>query len=206
MKEHANDPGDGSDDEQPEAGAGIDPSVRQIVLSAERWSAAEAYAAQERLEALRAPAARLLADVDALLLPTTARHPTHAEVAADPLGVNAQLGHFTTFVNLLDCAAVALPGERRPDGLPFGVQLIGPALTDRWLLELAAWWNGEPPLPAPGDPLVAVAGAHLRGQPLNHRLLALGGRFAAQTRTAPVYRAYELAGTPARPGLVHARA
>ena len=182
----------------------VDPSVRRIVLDAERWSAAEAYAAQERLAALRTAAAELLAVADALLLPTAARHPTHAEVAGDPIGVNAQLGRFTTFVNLLDCAAVALPGERRPDGLPFGVQLIAPALTDRWLLELAAWWGGEPPLPAPGDPLLAVAGAHLRGQPLNHRLVALGGRFARETRTAPVYRAYELAGTPARPGLVRA--
>lgn len=180
----------------------LDPSVRQIVLAAERWSAAEAYDAQERLAALKPAAAELLNAADALLLPTTSHHPTHAEVAVDPIGVNASLGRFTTFVNLLDLAAVALPGERRPDGLPFGVQLIAPALTDRWLLELAAWWGEEPPLPAPGDPLVAVAGAHLRGQPLNHRLLALGGRFAAQTRTAPVYRAYELAGTPARPGLV----
>ena len=34
-------------------------------------------------------------DVDALLLPVTPGHPTLAEVAADPVGVNARLGTYT---------------------------------------------------------------------------------------------------------------
>jgi allophanate hydrolase len=98
--------------------------------------------------------------VDALLLPVTPTHPTLAEVAADPVGVNARLGRFTNFVNLLDLAAVAVPADRRADGLPFGVQFIGPAFADDPLLDLAARWCGEPaaePAVPPGHTLVTVA-------------------------------------------------
>ena len=91
--------------------------------------------------------------VDALLLPITPTHPTPAEVAADPLGVNARLGTFTNFVNLLDLCAVAVPGVQTADGRPFGVQLIAPAFADAPLLDLAArWWGG--------------AGVHAAGRPV----------------------------------------
>jgi len=49
---------------------------------------------------------------------------------------------------------------------------------------------------------VAVFGAHLRGQPLNGRLLALGGRFLAACATAPSYRCHLVPGALPRPGLV----
>jgi allophanate hydrolase len=50
---------------------------------------------------------------------------------------------------------------------------------------------------------LAVVGAHLRGQPLNHQLTERGGRFVRLARTAPCYRLHALAGTtPAKPGLV----
>jgi allophanate hydrolase len=54
---------------------------------------------------------------------------------------------------------------------------------------------------------LAVAGAHLRGEPLHPALLALGARFVRATRTAPVYRmialpALDRPATPPRPGLV----
>jgi allophanate hydrolase len=56
--------------------------------------------------------------------------------------------------------------------------------------------------------LLAVAGAHLRGEPLNGVLVALGASFVRETRTAPVYRMVALppvpgrAGAPRRPGLI----
>ena len=68
---------------------------------------------------------------DALLLPVTPCHPTFAEVAADPVGVNSRLGTYTNFVNLLDLCAIAVPAGRRADGLPFGVQLIAPVVRRR---------------------------------------------------------------------------
>jgi len=50
--------------------------------------------------------------------------------------------------------------------------------------------------------LLAVVGAHLRGQPLNHQLTSRRARFVRRTRTAPRYRLYALANTqPPKPGL-----
>jgi allophanate hydrolase len=50
---------------------------------------------------------------------------------------------------------------------------------------------------------LAVVGAHLRGQPLNHQLTNLNARFVNSCKTAPLYRLYALPGTiPPKPGLV----
>lgn len=61
-------------------------------------------------------------------------------------------------------------------------------------------------VPATARTLLAVAGAHLSGQPLHSDLLGLGARLAATTRTAPVYRMVALPPIPgaqvARPGLI----
>jgi allophanate hydrolase len=61
--------------------------------------------------------------------------------------------------------------------------------------------------PAEPTTCLAVAGAHLRGEPLHPALLALGARFVRATRTAPVYRmvalpALDHPATPPRPGLI----
>ena len=125
----------------------------------------------------------------------TPEHPTLAEVAADPIGVNSRLGRFTNMVNLLDLCAVAFPGPDRSDGLPFGIQLLAPAGHDRVLIDLAATWCGEPA----EEILLAVAGAHLSGQPLNHELVRRGGRLAFDARTDASYRMYLVDGP--RPGL-----
>jgi allophanate hydrolase len=185
-------------------GEGIDPIVRDVILSGASWSAADAFRAQERLAAHAAAAARIWERVDALVLPTAPTIYRHAEVAADPVGTNSSLGVYTSFVNLLDLCAVAIPAGLREDGLPFGVSLIGPAFSDGPLLDLAARWPrpGEQPR-APVD--LAVCGAHLSGLPLNGELVALGARRVREAVTAPRYRLYALPGPePARPGLVRA--
>jgi allophanate hydrolase len=49
---------------------------------------------------------------------------------------------------------------------------------------------------------VAVVGAHLRGQPLNHQLVDHGGELIARTTTSATYRLYRLDdGPPLRPAL-----
>jgi hypothetical protein len=57
---------------------------------------------------------------------------------------------------------------------------------------------------APGAPelLLVVAGAHLRGQPLNPQLLDLAARFVEATTTAAAYRMFALDTVPAKPGVV----
>jgi allophanate hydrolase len=54
-----------------------------------------------------------------------------------------------------------------------------------------------------GEVLLAVAGAHLTGLPLNGELTSRGARLVGTAKTAAEYRFYALAGTvPAKPGLV----
>jgi allophanate hydrolase len=109
---------------------------------------------------------------------------------------------YTNMANLLDLCAVAVPAGLRPDGLPFGVQLLAPAFADRPLLDLAARWSGEPVATPAHRALLAVAGAHLTGQPRNRELLELGARLHSRARTAGGYRMYRVPGPFPRPGLV----
>ena len=55
-------------------------------------------------------------------------------------------------------------------------------------------------------PRLAVVGAHLTGQPLNHQLTERGARHVATVRTAPSYKLYALATEPPKPGLVRSDA
>jgi allophanate hydrolase len=190
-------------------GPHLDAVVRRIVTSASRLTAAQAFADLQRLQRLRAVVEPVWDRIDALLLPVTPGHPTLAEVRADPVGVNARLGTFTNMANLLDLCAVAVPAGTRPDGLPFGVQLLAPAFADDPLLDLAARWCGEAvpaaALPAgSGRGFLAVAGAHLTGQPLNAQLLGCGGRLHERARTAGGYRMYDVPGPLPRPGIIDA--
>ncbi|NJC72244.1 allophanate hydrolase [Planosporangium thailandense] len=185
-------------------GPHLDAVVRRIVHGAATVTGADVFRGQQRLAELRAAALRVFVGADALMLPVTPGHPTLAEVAADPIGVNARLGTYTNMVNLLDLCAVAVPAGHRDDGLPFGVQLIAPAFADGPLLDLAARWLGEPVRPPAVRSLLAVAGAHLTGEPLNDQLVALGGRLHARARTAGGYRMYRVEGPVPRPGLVRA--
>ena len=60
-----------------------------------------------------------------------------AELAAEPFALNANLGLYTNFVNLLDMSAIAVPAGFRANATGFGVTLIGPAFADAALLGLA---------------------------------------------------------------------
>jgi allophanate hydrolase len=98
-----------------------------------------------------------------LVLPTAPRQPTLAEVAADPLAVNRELGAFTNFVNLLDLSAIAIPAGEC-DGGQFGISLVGPAFADQVLADLAAELLDEPPPPSPAAGIALfVVGAHRHG-------------------------------------------
>jgi allophanate hydrolase len=182
--------------------ADADPTVAEIVRGAGKFTAADLVIDQQRLRESRAGAERLLHGFDALLLPTAPLHPTLTEVAADPIGVNAAMGTYTNFVNLLDMAAVAIPAGRAGTK-GFGVSVIVPAFHDQVAIDLAARAEGVPSaLFAPAETELVVFGAHLRGFPLNHQLTDLGARFAGDVATAPAYRMYELDTQPPKPLVV----
>lgn len=112
------------------------PVTRSIIEGGRRHSAADAFRALHRLAALRRETEPVWGRVDALAVPTAPLFPTLADMAADPLGPNARLGTFTNFVNLLGLAALSVPGPDRPDGLPAGITVIGPAGSDARLAAL----------------------------------------------------------------------
>jgi len=195
--------------------------VRGILASGRAYGAADLVDAQVRLRALAQHVAPMWERIDLLLLPTA---PTHYRIDAmreDPVQLNKNLGAYTNFVNLLDYAALSVPSSLRPDGLPFGITLVGPCGSDLKLAELGQRYHhatgltqgatGEP-LPPPADldlarqpatVKVAVVGAHLSGMPLNGQLTERGAVLLEKTHTAAQYRLYALPGTvPPKPGLV----
>jgi len=122
-------------DARPEA---LHPVTRFIISGAGKFSATDAFVAFYDLAALRRKADAAWADIDALVVPTAPIAPTLEEMAADPIGPNSRLGTYTNFVNLLDLAAIAVPGPFRGDGLPAGITFIGPRGTDHALANLGA--------------------------------------------------------------------
>jgi allophanate hydrolase len=169
-----------------------DPTVAGIVLAAGEVGAAALAADAARLEGLRRAAETELAGADALLVPTVASQPTIAEVGADPVGVNARLGTYTNFCNLLDLCAVAMPAGEA-DGGQFGVTVMARAGADRVAAGVARMLAGRE---------LFVVGAHRSGHPLNHELLERGASLIGVRRTAPAYRLFRLDTDPPKPGLV----
>jgi allophanate hydrolase len=201
---------------QPEA---LLPVTRKIIASGADYSAVDAFKAAYRLAALRRDAEAVWRDADVLLLPTAGTIYTVDAVEAEPINLNTSLGYYTNFVNLLDLAAIAVPGGFRSDGLPFGIMLVAPAFSDAALLALGATFQHRrglplgatkhrpPPvslaIPAKSDRVeIAVAGGHLSGMPLNGELAERGAWLLHTARTASTYRMFLLDGDPPRPGLV----
>ncbi|WP_395109980.1 allophanate hydrolase [Actinomadura sp. SCN-SB] len=220
--------GDFIDAHLDDAGAGLDPTVAGIIHRAGLVTGSALSRDQARLKDLHRECMALLEGFDALLVPTAPFHPSVAEVAADPLGTNARLGTYTNFCNLLDLCAVAVPSGTVDEGeagaAQFGVTVVARAFHDAAALDLASrvmvpadppaeTFPGAdltpsldvPPLPWPaaitGAVDLFVVGAHLRGQPLEGELRALGARWAGEATTAPAYRLTALDTTPPKPGM-----
>lgn len=184
------------------------PIIRDIFADAARYDARATFKALHHLAELSRRVDGYWANIDALLVPSTPTIYTVAQVLAEPRELNARLGIYTNFVNLLELAAIAVPNGFRADGLPTGITLIGPRDSDARLAALGA--GHEAALarergPKPAELVqIAVVGAHLSGQPLNSQLTTLGARLVRACRTTPKYRLYALSNTtPRKPGLVH---
>jgi allophanate hydrolase len=60
------------------------------------------------------------------------------EVEAEPIMLNARLGTYTNFTNLMGLCGVAVPSGFRTDGLPLGVTVIAAAFADAKAAAIAA--------------------------------------------------------------------
>jgi allophanate hydrolase len=176
------------------------PVTREVIEQGLKVSAAELFRAQHRLAELKRTTQKLFTTFDVLAVPGAPTIYRIDELQARPVELNARLGYYTNFVNLLDLAAITLPAGLRSDGLPFGITLIGPAFSDRALVALGARFNAEKEIRVSRNFVkLAVVGAHLSGMPFNAELTDRGARLVRSARTAPVYRLFDLGG---RPGLV----
>jgi len=197
--------------------------VRSILGAGRRYSAADLVQAQLRLKGCAQRVVDLWKRIDVLLVPTAPTHYSIEAMLADPVTLNRNLGQYTNFVNLLDYAALSVPSSLRPDGLPFGITLIGPCGSDLQLAELGQRYHQASGLPlgatgqalpapqpvqglrastAPASLKLAVVGAHLSGMPLNHQLTERGATLLEATTTSAHYRLFALPGTtPPKPGL-----
>lgn len=204
-------------DDNPEA---IFPVVREIIAPGGKPPATALFQAQYRIRDLQQTCMQQMANVDCLLTPTAGRHFTLAEMLAEPIKRNSELGYYTNFMNLIDLASIAVPTVMTDNDMPFGITLVGPTFSDRMLMSIANRIQQALPLkkgalevmaaPSTMSPVgnnqfidVMVCGAHLAGQPLNWQLTERGARLKTSTTTASTYRMYALAGgPPLRPGLV----
>ncbi len=191
--------------EHPDA---LHPVTARIIEPASALTATGTFEAIYRLADIRRAVEAEWQAMDFMLLPTAGTHYTHAEVEAEPISTNTNLGYYTNFVNLLDLAAIAVPAGTRGHGMPFGVTLIGPAWSEDALIETASLLTGAPaakPYCPAGYVPLAVCGAHLAGEPLNYQLTDAGAFLIEACRTSKDYRLYALRGTiPAKPGLAYA--
>ena len=197
------------------------PVIREILREAQRYDALETFTAKYVLATLHQKLRATWSRIDALLVPTTPTIYRVDEVAANPRTLNANLGTYTTFANLLDLMAVAVPAGFRSDGLPAGITLLGPAGSDALVAAIADTFHRnaggrlgatkcELPKVSQTSTAVqddrielAVVGAHLSGEPLNGELTGQGASLVRTTRTSRQYRLFALPATsPPKPGLI----
>jgi len=198
-------------EQNPEA---VLPVIRAVLAKAPAVTGVQTFRAQYRLQALKALCDQALEDLDCVLTPTIARPVTLAELHAEPVLRNSELGYYTNFMNLLDYAAVAVPSGFMANGLPWGVTLFGRVFTDQYLLSVADALQRQLDSALPTTTNVArhdrarivVCGAHLQGLALNWQLTQRGGRLLESTLSSPDYQLYALAdGPPLRPGMVRVK-
>ncbi len=199
----------------------VHPVTRSIIMSGKTPSAVDTFRAFYRLAELRAQADEALKSVDMLMVPTTPAAYTVAQLEADPVTLNSNLGTYTNFANLLDLAGIAVPDTIAQDGTPYGVTLRAPAGHDGAIAGLARALHEQADLPLGAlgikreanadngavpsrsdEVLLMVVGAHMSGMPLNGELRILGAHLVERCITSPDYRLFALPGKVNKPGLL----
>lgn len=211
-------------DRQPDA---LHPVTKGIIGEGREILGADTFEALYALKARQQEMAAFWEQFDILATPTVGTTYTIEDLEKDPVSLNANLGYYTNFMNLLDLSAIAVPVGLAAERRPFGITLSAPAFCDELLLQLGDQLQlaseNQPldsatavPAVAASAPrvgmearerkdrcLLAVCGAHLSGLPLHHQLTDLGAEFVEQTTTGSCYRLFVLPDTtPAKPGLV----
>jgi amidase len=137
----------------------LTPLNRGLVEAARSESAADYGRSVASLQMLARRIVSFWSDVDVVLTPTLALPPVPigwqdaVEGAIPQLLRNTEFTPFTAVANLTGLPAMSLPLHWTDDGIPIGVQIIGPPVGDALLLALAAeletarpWADRRPPI------------------------------------------------------------
>jgi amidase len=113
--------------------------------------------ALRQTEKISVKANRVFDDVDVLMTPTTANRPPRLGILDGAGSVRASLRSmpaiaYVALWNLAGNPACSVPSGTGSDGLPIGIQLVGPTDGEEILVSLAAQLEGGRPWPlvAPG--------------------------------------------------------
>jgi len=191
----------------------VHPVLLDILAPAAHMLGTEVFDSLGRMREWRRTTSAILTTFDALLTPTVTATFTIADVLASPIELNSRLGRWTTFTNLLDLCAVAIPAGLGDRGMPFGITVQAAAGQDARVAALALGVEnlldvtpGAAPAAREAGFELAVVGAHLAGQPLHGELLRHRATLVERTTTSESYRLFALHGTtPAKPGLQRVR-
>jgi aspartyl-tRNA(Asn)/glutamyl-tRNA(Gln) amidotransferase subunit A len=125
----------------------IDDAVRPRIASGRGISARDYLRALSERDAAKREFAAALADVDALLTPTTQT----AAIPVDQVDQASTPAHFTRLVNALELCALALPNGFTATGLPLSLQIVcraydeATALRIGWAYQQATDWHERRP-------------------------------------------------------------
>lgn len=127
----------------------LDEDVRSRVRAGHNISARAYLSALERRAQMIRGFDQALANVDALLTPTTAT----TALPLDSVEQTKTPAHFTRFANFLDLCALALPNGFDAKGLPISLQVIGRGFEEDTILRIGCayqhatdWHTRQPPV------------------------------------------------------------
>jgi amidase len=120
----------------------LEPLNQHIVARAKELTAADYVRAVSGIRALSRGVIAFWDDVDVLVTPTLTRPaPRNGELGADPATAFDEYSDWLSFAYPYGCTgqpSISLPLGLSSDGLPIGIQLVGPPRGDATILNLAA--------------------------------------------------------------------
>jgi aspartyl-tRNA(Asn)/glutamyl-tRNA(Gln) amidotransferase subunit A len=137
-------------DRHPDWEAQGSPKYQEAAQAGRRVSGSQVWQIMENVRRMRTDSAAMFERFDVILMPAAAALPWPAHEAY-PTVIDGQSvgprGHaaYTGWVNATGLPGLALPARPSAEGMPIGIQLIGPFGQDDMLLDLGAAYEAQAP-------------------------------------------------------------